>query len=258
MTAPRWRLGALSLAVWLTALPSAAQAPIVAAASDLKFALEAIASQFTAQSGERVELVFGSSGNLARQIIDGAPFDLFLSADESFVDKLVGAGLTRDGGVVYGVGRLAIFAPAGSPLTTDERLDGLRTLLARGGVTRFAIANPAHAPYGRAAEAALRAKGLWEPLRPALVLGESVVQAAQFAATGTSVGGLIAHSLVLAPSLRGQGTYALVPADLHPPLRQRMVRLSRASAAADRFYQYLQGRQARAVFQRFGFSLPGD
>jgi molybdate transport system substrate-binding protein len=235
---------------------TAQKAPVVAAASDLKFALEAAAAQFALQSGARVDLVFGSSGNLTRQLIDGAPFELFLSADEAFVDKLVDAGLTRDRGVLYAIGRIVLFAPHGSPLAVDERLDGLRALLARGRLTRFAIANPEHAPYGRAAEAALRARGLWEPLQPALVLGENIAQAAQFATTGNAAGGIVAYSLVLAPPLSDRGTYVLLPDSFHPPLRQRMVLLKRASVTAERFYQYLQQPPGREILRRYGFTVP--
>ncbi|MPY90828.1 MAG: molybdate ABC transporter substrate-binding protein [Luteitalea sp.] len=236
----------------------AQQPPGIAAAANLKFALEEVAQQFGAQHGERVNLIFGSSGNLTRQIIDGAPFELFLSADEEFVNKLADAGLTRDRGVLYAVGRLVVFAPAGSPLKTDARLDGLRALLASGEVRRFAIANPEYAPYGRAAEAVLRAKGLWEQLRPSLILGESIAQAAQFATTGNAVGGLLAYSLVLAPPLRDKGTYALLSEADHPPLRQRMVRLERAGPIAERFYRYLQEPTARDVLRQYGFAAPGD
>ena len=144
----------------------AQRSPTIAAASDLKFALESVAQQFTQRTGDRVELVFGSSGTLTRQLLDGAPFELFLSADEAFVEKLAGAGLTRDRGMLYAIGRVVVFAPHGSPLQVDERLDGLRALVAKGAVRRFAIANPEHAPYGRAAEAVLRATGLWDQLRP--------------------------------------------------------------------------------------------
>ena len=231
--------------------------PIVAAASDLTFALEEVSERFEENHGLHVDLVFGASGNLARQILDGAPFDLFLSADEALVDKLAAAGLTRDQGTLYATGRLALYAPRGSPLAVDERLDGLRALIERGGVTRFAIANPDHAPYGRAAQALLRAKGLWEPLQPALVLGASVSQAARFATTGNAVGGIVAHSLVIAPSLRDSGAFALLPEADHPPLKQRMVLLQRASSAAARFYGYLQEPEARAILERYGFRLPG-
>jgi molybdate transport system substrate-binding protein len=231
--------------------------PTVAAASDLQFALEAVAKAFTAETGERVTLVFGSSGNLARQAMAGAPFELFLSADEAFVDMLADSGHTRDRGTLYGIGRIVLFAPRGSPLGVDEQMNGLRALLAQNKGIRFAIASPEHAPYGRAAEAALRARGLWDAVQPALVLGENISQTAQFATNGGAVGGILAYSLVLAPALNGRGTYALIPESLHPPLRQRMVLLKRAGPAAQRFYDYLHGPEARALFKQFGFALPG-
>ncbi len=243
----------------LFAMPSplaAQRPPVVAAASDLNFALTEIADRFAREQGQRVDLVFGSSGTLTRQIRDGAPFEVFLSADEEFVDQLARAGLTRDEGTLYGIGRVAIFAPRGSPLVPGAGLDGLAGLMASGRMTRFAIANPAHAPYGRAAEAALRKRGLWESLQPHLVLGENVSQAAQFATTGNAVGGIIAYSLALTPNLRARGTFALIPETDHPPLRQRMVLLKRAGRVAERFYQYLEQPEARAILQRYGFRVP--
>jgi len=230
--------------------------PTVAAASDLQFALEAIAKAFTAETGEHVTLVFGSSGNLARQAMNGAPFELFLSADEAFVDMLAKGGYARDRGTLYGIGRIVLFAPRGSRLAVDEEMNGLRALLARSAGVRFAIANPEHAPYGRAAEAALRARSLWDALQPALVMGENISQAAQFATNGGAVGGILAYSLVLGPALKDRGTYALIPESLHPPLRQRMVLMKRAGPAAQRFYQYLQSPGARALFEQYGFALP--
>jgi molybdate transport system substrate-binding protein len=251
--------GSGSALILLTVLAGAGAAqsrPLVAAASDLHFALGEIAGQFEREHGQRVELVFGSSGTLMRQARDGAPFEMFLSADESFVEELVKAGITRDGGTLYAAGRIVLFAPAGSPLVPQEGLDGLARLLASGRVTRFAIANPEHAPYGRAAEAALRKRGLWDDLRPRLVLGENVSQAAQFAATGNAVGGIIAYSHVLAPTVRNRGSYALIPETDHPPLRQRMVLFKRAGQVVERFYRYLQEAPARAILERYGFTLP--
>jgi molybdate transport system substrate-binding protein len=237
-------------------ISQAPRAPLVAAAADLNVALTEIASQFAAEHGDRVDLVFGSSGTLARQIRDGAPFDLFLSADEAFVHQLAAAGLTRDEGTLYAVGRIVLFAPTGSPLVASDGLDGLARLLASGGVRRFAIANPEHAPYGRAAEAALRKRGLWDALQPALVLGNNVSQAAQFATTGNAAGGIIAYALVLAPAFQDRGTYTLIPDADHPPLRQRMALLRRAGPVSERFYRYLQEPAARATLRRFGFVLP--
>lgn len=234
----------------------ARRAPTIAAASNLNFALTEVAERFARDRGERVALVFGASGTLTRQIQDGAPFELFLAADEEFPNRLAAAGLTRDAGAVYAVGRLVVFAPTGSPLVVDERLDGLRALIGAGGVRRFAIANPDVAPYGRAAEAVLRAQGLWDGLKPNLVLGDTIAQAAQFATTGNAVGGIIAYSLVLGPGFADRGTYALLAGADHPLLRQRMVLLKRAGPIAERFYQYLQRADAQAILSRHGFAGP--
>jgi molybdate transport system substrate-binding protein len=141
-------------------------------------------------------------------------------------------------------------------LIVDERLDGLSRLLNAGGVTRFAIANPEVAPYGRAAEATLRKHGLWDPIRSRLVLGDSIAQAAQFATTGNAVGGLIAYSLVKEPALADKGTYALIPQTDHPPLRQRMVLLKQATPVVAQFYHYMQGPAARAILVKSGYEAP--
>jgi molybdate transport system substrate-binding protein len=248
----------LAIVGWaaLTLQGTAQQPPLVAAAANLSFALTEIADQFARDEGGRVELVFGASGALTRQIRDGAPFELFLAADEMFPNRLAAAGLTRDAGVVYAVGRLVIFAPRGSPLAVDERLDGLARLAKAGGVSRFAIANPDVAPYGKAAEAVLRKHGLWETIRPRLVLGDTIAQAAQFATTGNAVGGLIAYSLVLAPGFGDRGTYAVIPDTDYPPLRQRMVLLERASPVAAQFYRYVQSEAARAILRKHGYGVP--
>ena len=253
------RSAALAVAVALAAIPSpplaAQRAPTIAAAANLNFALREIADQFMRSQRDRVQLVFGASGTLTRQIQDGAPFEMFLAADEDFPGKLTAAGLTRDAGDVYAVGRVALFAPDGSPLNVDERLDGLARLLKAGGLARFAIANPDVAPYGRAAQAVLERHGLWDAIRPRIVLGDTITQAAQFATTGNAAGGLLAYSLVLA-ELRNRGSYALIPAADHPPLRQRMVLLKRAGPIAERFYRYLREPEARAILQKHGFSVP--
>jgi molybdate transport system substrate-binding protein len=251
------RLGAFFLAAWLSsAAGSAEQAPAVAAAANLNFALPEIAKEFERTKGTHVELVFGASGTLTRQIRDGAPFEMFLAADEEFPNQLAAEGLTRDAGVVYAVGRLVIFAPQGSPLDVDERLEGLARLVKAGGTNRFAIANPDVAPYGRAAEAVLRKRGLWDVLRPNLVLGDSITQAAQFATTGNAAGGLLAYSLVLSPTFENKGRYAVIPQADHPPLRQRMVLFKKAGPAAAGFYAFLQSDAARAILRKYGFGVP--
>ena len=257
----RFRLVATAGAVVMACLAAgtaglAQRAPAVAAAADLNVALAEVAAQFERETGQRVDVVYGSSGTLTRQILDGAPFEMFLSADEAFVEQLDTAGLTRGGGDLYAIGRIVLFAPAGSPLDPRDGFPGLARLLAGGGLRRFAIANPAHAPYGRAAEAALRKHGLWDPLRAHLVLGENAAQAAQFATTGNAAGGIIAYSLALSPNVQRLGTFALIPAADHAPLRQRMVLLKRAGPVVARFYDYVRQPAARAVFERYGFTRP--
>jgi molybdate transport system substrate-binding protein len=149
-----------------------------------------------------------------------------------------------------------LFAPKGSPLTVDERLEGLSRMVKAGKIDRFAIANPDIAPYGRAAEAVLRKHGLWDALRPRLVFGDTIAQAAQFATTGNAAGGLIAYSIVRAPGFGDRGTFALIPDEDHPPLRQRMVLLKKATSTAVAFYDYVRGPQARAILQKHGYGAP--
>lgn len=230
--------------------------PLVAAASDLRFALPEIAESFRRETGESVRLAFGSSGNFARQIRQGAPFEVYLSADEAYVLALASDGLTRDEGTVYAVGRLAIVVPPGSPLAQDRSLDGLARALGDAQISRFAIANPEHAPYGRRAREALERRGLWEALQPVLVLGENVAQAAQFAASGSADGGIVALSLALAPSVAARADYGLIPEKWHSPLRQRMVLLKNAGRSAERFYDYLRSARARELLGRHGFAAP--
>ncbi|MGZ5092959.1 MAG: molybdate ABC transporter substrate-binding protein [Burkholderiales bacterium] len=235
-----------------------ADVPAVAAASDLKFALEEMAAQFRISTARDVKLVFGSSGNFYRQIRQGAPIQLFLSADEGLVFKLAEAGKAEDRGRLYATGRVVLFARHGSPLKVDAQLAGLKAAVASGAIRRFAIANPEHAPYGRAAEQALRKLAVWDALRGKLVLGENVSQAAQFATGASAEGGIFAYSLALSPQIAPVGTYVLIPENLHEPLHQRMALMKGAGETARAFYAYLQEPAARAVFKRYGFALPGE
>ena len=252
---PRF-LAAFLAALCLAALPAAA-APRVAAASDLKFALDEIARAWSRETGKAVRLAYGSSGNFRRQIAEGAPFDLFLSADEAYVLALAREGRLEDEGVLYAVGRLVLFAPRGSPVDPGQGLAGLAEAARAGRVARVAIANPAHAPYGRAAKEALEGAGAWKPLEGRLVLGENVSQAAQFAISGDAAAGLFAYSLTFSPAVAGRGRFALVPESAHAPLRQRMALVKGAGEEARAFYRYLQGPAARGIFARYGFALPG-
>jgi molybdate transport system substrate-binding protein len=230
----------------------------VAAASDLKFALDELVDAYQRSTGRTVRVVYGSSGNFARQIEQGAPFDVFLSADESFVEALARKGLTVDDGVLYAIGRLVLHSPAPEIFRPDEALEGLREAIAAGRIRRFAIANPEHAPYGRAAREALQSAGLWPALVDRLVLGENVSQAAQFAIGGNAQGGIFALSLVHAPGVAGRGSHVVLPEALHAPLRQRMVVLRRAPPEAAAFRDFVRQPAARAVFERYGFTLPKD
>jgi molybdate transport system substrate-binding protein len=215
-------------------------------------------ARFQADTGKQVRLVFGSSGNFYRQLSEGAPFQLFLSADEDYVLRLHAAGRTLDPGVLYAQGRLVLMVPHGSALQADGQLGDLRAAIADGRLRKFAIANPEHAPYGRRAEEALRHAGLWQALQGKLVLGENVVQAAQFATSGNAQGGLIAYSLALAPQVARRGEFALIPAAWHAPLQQRMVLLKGADATTQAFYRYLQEPAARSLMRAYGFTLPGE
>mgnify|MGYP000970519273 FL=1 len=230
----------------------------VAAASDLKFAMAEIVQSYKAISRQPIDMVLGSSGLLTAQIEQGAAFDIFMSADQSYTSRLASKRLTQGAGALYARGRIALFVAKGSPLKPDGRLADLRMALNDGRLKRLAIANPEHAPYGRAAREALIYAGLWSAAQPRLVLGENVSQATQFATTGDAQAGIIAWSLASAPDIAKLGKAVLIPENWHKPLDQRMVILTRAKPAAFAFYSYLQSPPARAVFKRFGFALPQD
>lgn len=252
----------LCLAAALLLLGAAARAqtaaPVVAAASDLQFAVEDVAAAFKAETGMEVRLSMGSTGNFARQIREGAPFQIFMAADEKFILDLHRDGFTRNEGDLYAVGRVVLMVPHGSTLSADGELTSLKAALAAGRIARFAIANPDHAPYGMRAREALQHKGLWDALQPYLVLGENVSQAAQFALSGNAQGGIIAYSLALAPNVKARGSFELIPAEWHQPLRQRMALLKNAGLVAEKFYAYINGPSAREIMKRYGFVLPGE
>lgn len=248
---------ALMGALILSSAPAlAADEPPIAAAADLNAALPEVAALFKRKTGRTVRITFGASGNLTQQIMNGAPFQLFLSADESYVARLAQAGRTVDAGTLYATGRIGLFQPGGSPIRADGQLRDLAAALRDGRLKKFAIANPEHAPYGRAAREALTAAGLWTAIRPRLVLGENVAQATQFATTGSAQGGIIPLSLAMTPQVKAAGAFALIPAEWHKPLRQRAVLLKGAGETARAFYAFLQTRDAHAILDHYGFALP--
>jgi molybdate transport system substrate-binding protein len=235
------------------AQPGAQAVATVAAAADLKFALDELAARFERTSGMKLRIVYGSSGHFTTQILQGAPFHLFLSADEDLVQRLVAAGRTAGAGRLYARGRLALLVPQGSPLRADGSLADLAAALADGRLQKFAIANPQHAPYGQRARQALEHAGLWPAIEPRLVYGENVAQAAQFAIAGGAQGGIVALSLASAPPLAERARFAAIDAQRHAPLLQRMVLLKDAPPAARAFYDELATPAAQALLARYGF-----
>jgi molybdate transport system substrate-binding protein len=231
----------------------------VAAAADLKFALDDLLAAFhQAHPDIRAEVSYGSSGNFFAQLSNRAPFDVFFSADIDYPRRLIEQGLAdRDSEFVYAVGHLVVWTRRDSPLDVEKL--GVRALL-EPAVRKIAIANPKHAPYGRAAEAALQKLQVYDQVRDRLVLGENVAQAAQFVETGAADAGVIALSLALAPTLRDKGRYWEVPLDAYPRLEQGGVILSwaRDRAAADTLRAFVLGPEGKVVLRRYGFFLPGE
>jgi molybdate transport system substrate-binding protein len=243
------------------AMPSAAgegEGPAIAAAASLRDVLPKLANRFAENTGIRPRLSFGASGNLRRQIAQGAPFELFLSANETYVLELAREGHLQDAGSVYALGRLALLTPRKSPLVADGTLSDLTAAVKDGRLHRLAIANPEHAPYGMAARDALQRLNLWESVKSRLVIGENVGQAAQFAATGNAQGGIIAYSLAKSPRLRACCVHAPIPAQLHVPLKHRGALAKGAKYRARQFFEFLLGDEGREIITRGGFSAPAS
>jgi molybdate transport system substrate-binding protein len=226
----------------------------VAAAADLQYGLGEVFEAFQHQHPDiRIDVSYGSSGNFYGQLVNRAPFDIFLSADALYPQRLVDNGIAlRDTLFVYARGQLVIWVRHESPLDLQKR--GLQALLDPG-VRKIAIANPQHAPYGRAAVAALENAGIYENVRDRLVYGENIAQAAQFVQTGSADVGLIAHSLALAGPLQRKGQFWLIPADRYPPITQAGVVLSWAAHqdAAREVCAFLRSAKGRAMLQHHGF-----
>jgi molybdate transport system substrate-binding protein len=240
-----------------SAMPSVAQIT-VAAAADLNAALTDIVASYEKSGGGMVRLSFGSSGNLFSQIQNGAPFDVFLSADLDYPNKLIESGFAEKSSLHhYAVGQIVLWVPASSPLDVAHRA---MNILLDPSVKKISLANPEHAPYGRAAVAALRHFGLYEKVSDRFVFGENVSQAAQFVESGNAQVGFVALSHALAPGMGDKGRYWVIPSDAYPPLQQAVVVLSHSSkkAEAAAFLQYLKKPEATAVLRHYGFSVPED
>lgn len=245
----------VTAAALLLTLSAHAEKITIAAAADLKFAMDEIAVTFKKNNpGDELDVVYGSSGKFHTQIQQGAPYDLFFSADIAFPRELAKAGLAASEVKPYALGRIVLWSS--SMDATKMTLDGLTDP----SITRIAIANPKHAPYGKRAEEALRASGVWDKIEPKLVYGENIAHTAQFVQTGNAQIGIIALALAVNPKLASKGGYWLVPDKLHEPLEQGFIITQRAagSALAKRFADAMGSAAARAVMTKYGFVLPGE
>jgi molybdate transport system substrate-binding protein len=247
-----WVLAAVSLLVLAGCArpPAKPRALAVAAAADLSFAIEEISAAFARERpGAEVHATFGSSGNFYAQIRNGAPFDIFLSADMNYPRKLAADRVgVADSLFPYATGRIVVWVPAAS------RLDPA-TLLRDNSVRRLAIANPEHAPYGAAAQAAMRSLGVYDALAKKLALGENVAQTFGFVESGAADAGIVALSLAVAPSAQGKGRYWEIPLDAYPPIEQGGL-LLKDTPDARAFRAFLTGPQGRGILKRFGVSAP--
>ena len=227
----------------------------IAAAADLSFAFREIATEYENTTGNHVRLTLGSSGNFFAQIQNGAPFDLYFSADIAYPRKLEEADLTVPGSLYkYAVGRIVLWTGHESRIDVTKGFEALREPT----VKKIAIANPKHAPYGRAAVAAMEYFKVYDQVKDKLILGENISQAAQFIESGACEIGIIALSLALAPTMKTRGTYWEIPEVAYPPLEQGAVILksSKQQEAAKQFLAFIKGEQAQGVMKRYGFTLP--
>jgi molybdate transport system substrate-binding protein len=246
------------LCAWVLPLvPACAETLMVAAAADLTYCLPELNKTFQEQhAGVEIQLSTGSSGNFFAQIQNGAPFDVFLSADLHYPEELIKAGYAvRASFFIYGSGRLVLWTNKPQTVDVTRGLDALRDTRA---VQKVAIANPEHAPYGRAAKAALQKAGLWDEIQSRLVVGENIAQALQYVETQNADAGLVALALVRSPRLSGIGKYAEVDDRLYPPLNQAAVitRHGASKAAASTYLEFVRSTTARAVFDKYGFKPP--
>jgi molybdate transport system substrate-binding protein len=223
----------------------------VAAASDLAFAFKEVGAAFETKTGRKVTFTFGSTGQLAKQISVGAPYDVFAAANVSFVDEVVEAdacdGTTK---AMYARGRIVVWTPKGAAVTSLADLTD-------GRFVKIALANPEHAPYGKAAKQALEASGIWDAVKPKIVYGENISQALQFAQTGNVEAAIAALSLAKAYD---EGAHMVIDEALHKPIDQALVVCKRGVnvAVAKEFAAFVNSDEGRAIMKRFGFLLPGE
>lgn len=250
------KYGLSGIAILLCSARVQSQEITVAAAADLKFAMGELTANFEKQTGNKVNVTYGSSGNFFSQIQNGAPFDLFFSADLDYAKKLEAGGQGEPGTLYnYALGRVVIWTPPG--VQVDVNSQGMSALLDPA-IQKIAIANPAHAPYGRAAVAAMKKAGVYEKAEPKLVYGDNISQAAQFAQSGNAQAGIIALSLAISPAMKDSGKMWLIPAELHPPIEQAAIvmKSSQKKEAAKAFLAYVKSPAGKALMDKYGFTTP--
>jgi molybdate transport system substrate-binding protein len=245
---------AIAICLGLSGGPCAAQEITVAAAADLQFVMQDVGARFQSETGKTVKLIYGSSGNFAQQLQNGAPFDMFFSANLDYPKQLEAGGLTEPGTFYqYATGKIVVWVP------NDSKLDislGLKALLSPS-IKKIAIANPQHAPYGKAAVAAMQKKNIYEQVKDKFVFGENISQTASFVVSGSADVGIVALSLALSPNMKDKGRYAEVPAADYPPIEQACVimRSSKNKSVVEQFEKFIQSPAIRELFEKYGFAI---
>lgn len=262
-----WNLWMLGLLTWAgcsgtvpqSDAPQTVRQVAVAAAADLKYAFDELIAEFGREHAHvNVQVTYGSSGNFYAQLLNRAPFDIYFSADVAYPRRLVEEGLADgESEFLYAVGQIVVWVPNESQIDVAQL--GIRSLVdprAR----KVAIANPLHAPYGRAAEAALKSLGVYDQVQDRLVLGENIAQTAQFVESGAADVGIIALSLAMAPAMQDKGRYWVIPLSAYPPMEQGCVVLNWAQdqSATESFRTFVASERGRAILKRYGFLLPGE
>lgn len=242
------------LLVFYSSLATAAQPPLVAAASNMTRALSEIAGRFEKQSGIKVKLSFGSSGNFARQILQGAPYQIFLAADKKYVDKLTAGGHKVLRNEKFARGSIGFFIPKGSVLSGKTSLEGVVNAIEFDEYKRMVYANPEYAPYGAAAQQALQSAGVWDIDKSKLLLGENAAQAMQFTLAGGVDVGIIPASYAVLPNVKDKGRFIPIPEQWHKPIQQYLALLSDSNPAGVRFYNYLLSADPLTVLTKYGYT----
>ncbi|MBA3913096.1 MAG: molybdate ABC transporter substrate-binding protein [Acidobacteriales bacterium] len=256
MVVRKFRLGTL-LCASLVAQACLAQEIKVAAAADLQFAMQDITARFQKDTGKEVKVIYGSSGSFVQQIQNGAPFDMFFSANLDYPKQLESAALIEPGSYYeYGAGKLVLW------VSKDSKIDlglGLKALLDPS-IKKIAIANPQHAPYGKAAVAAMQKENVYDKVKDKLVLGENISQTATFVVAGSADAGIVALSLALSPNMKDRGRFVEVPSEDYPPIQQAcvIVRSSQAKSTAQLFLSFFKRAATGEILKSYGFVVPSS